>query len=294
MQDFDYAAPQSLDEAVALAAGGGSVAVLAGGTDLIVQLRVRRRAASLVIDAKRIPELTQLAFSHEGLNLGAAVTCRTIGQHPEAARRYPALADSVSLVGGVQIQGRASVGGNLCNAAPSADCIPALIVLNADAIIAGPFGRRELKVEEFCLSPGITALRPGEILVALRFRPPAANAGSSYMRFTPRKEMDIAVAGAAAAVVLDESRERILSARVALAAVAPTPLLVEAADSVLAGRTASDESAVREAAAIARDACSPINDMRGTSEHRRQLVEVLTVRALHKAIERARNGTNHA
>ena len=290
MHDFQYVTPGSLNEALKLLAKHGqSAQLLAGGTDLIVKMRVRRSRPELVLDAKRIPELNVLKFDTKGLTIGAAVSCRRIYLDERIAARYPALIDCTMLVGGIQIQGRATVGGNLCNAAPSADTIPALIALGAVAHLRGPKGKRQLPVEEFCLAPGKTALRKGEMLIHLRIPKPAKNSGACFLRFIPRNEMDIAVVNAAASVVLDAKGKKFLSARVAIGAAAPTPLYVEEAGAVLADEPVS-ENMIAEAARIASLAVRPITDMRGTIEQRRDLAGVLTARALRGAIQRAKGG----
>jgi CO/xanthine dehydrogenase FAD-binding subunit len=288
MQAFDYVLAGSVEQTVALLAQqGGQARVLSGGTDLLVQLREGRRRAALVVDIKHIPEVNVLGYDPGlGLQLGAAVPCHLICAHPALAA-YPGLLDAISLIGSVQIQGRASVGGNLCNASPAADTIPALIVHRAMCVIAGPDGGREAPVEAFCTAPGQTVLRDGEFLVALHVPPPQPGFGASYLRFTPRNEMDIAVVGAGASVVLDAGGASFESARVALGAVAPTPLFVPEAGAALAGREVSEE-AIAEAARIAQAAARPIDDMRGTVAQRRHLAAVLTRRALTKAVERAR------
>jgi carbon-monoxide dehydrogenase medium subunit len=288
MQSFEYAAAGSLAEAAALLAREpGAARVLAGGTDLLVQLREGRRRAALVVDVKPIPELNQLSCdARAGLYLGAAVSCRRICDDPVVAFAYPGLVDAVSLIGGTQIQGRASVGGNLCNASPAADAIPALIVHRAVCLIHGPQGSRELPVEQFCTAPGQNALRPGEFLVALRLPPPPAGFGAAYLRFIPRNEMDIAVAGAGAALTLEAGGQVIASARIALSAVAPVPLFVPQAGEYLAGCPVSPE-AIEAAARIAQEAAAPIDDMRGTAQQRKRLAAILTRRALQKALARA-------
>jgi carbon-monoxide dehydrogenase medium subunit len=261
---------------------------LSGGTDLLVQLREGRRRAALLVDIKPIPEVNALSYDPlQGLRLGAAVPCYRICDHPAVVAAYPGLIDAVSLIGGIQIQGRASVGGNLCNASPAADAIPALIVHRAVCVIAGPDGRREVPAEDFCTAPGQTALQKGEFLVLLFIPPPKPGFGAHYLRFTPRNEMDIAVVGVGASVLLDPSGMSFESARIALGAVAPTPLLVPEAGAALAGRKVSDE-AIEEAARIAQSAARPISDVRGTVAQRKHLAAVLTRRALRKAIERAR------
>ncbi|HXA05401.1 MAG TPA: xanthine dehydrogenase family protein subunit M [Bryobacteraceae bacterium] len=288
MKWFDYAAPLSVAEAVGLLTAHPSARLLAGGTDLLVQLRAGRKETDLVVDAKRIPELNALHYdpSH-GLTLGSAVPCYRIYRDKTVARAYPSLVEVASLIGGTQIQGRASIGGNVCNAAPSADSIPLLIALGATCRIAGPRGSRDVAVEEFCVAPGRTVLQPGELLVSLHLPAPAPHSGARYLRFIPRNEMDIAVAGVGVEVVLENGRFR--SARVALAAVAPTPLYVREAGETLAGSPV-DEASIAAAAEIARKSARPITDMRGTSDYRSHLCAVLTRRALEAAVARARGG----
>ena len=291
MKDFQYLAPRKLDEAAALMAEhAGSAQLLAGGTDLLIFMRNGRKSPDVIIDAKKIPELTRLQLDDEQLTIGAAVSCRTVWEHPEISERFPALTDAATLIGGIQIQGRATFGGNLCNAAPSADTVPPVIVYGATAHIVSSRGERQAPVEEICTGPGSTSLAADEILVSLTVPRPRANSGAAFLRFIPRNEMDIAVANAAARVDLDEAGETFESARIAIGAVAPVPLFVEAAGAALSGKPVNDES-IAEAARIARDAATPINDMRGTIEHRKQLVEVLTARALRRAIARAGGGT---
>ncbi len=271
-----------------LAEFGSRAKVLAGGTDILVQLREGLRDADLVVDAKKIPELTRLEFSKQtGLQLGAGTPCYRIYEHPELPLAYSALCDAARIIGGWQIQSRASIGGNLCNSSPAADGIPPLIALGAVAHIAGPNGRRIVPVDQFCTAPGKNILGPGELLVALTIPPPVPMGGSAYERFIPRNEMDIAVAGAASWVQLDESAQSIVRARIALAAVAPTPRFADEASRWLAGKPATIASFV-QAGELAKKVASPIDDMRGTVEYRIHLVGVLTKRTLAKAVERAR------
>lgn len=288
MKWFDYEAPVLVASVVQLARERPDAKFLAGGTDLLVQLRARRKETSLVIDLKRVPELNALDYDPSaGLTLGAAVPCYRIYQHAAVRQHYQSLAEVAALIGGTQIQGRASIGGNLCNAAPSADAVPLLIALQARCEIAGPQGRRQLAVEDFCTAPGRNALAPGELLLSLHLPAPTARSGAKYLRFIPRNEMDIAVAGAGVAVEL--SNGAIKSARVALAAVAPVPLFVRAAGDSLSGKPA-EAASIDAAAALARDAATPITDMRGTADYRRHLCQVLTRRALQAAIAAAKGG----
>ena len=289
MSNFDYAAPTSLAQATALLEGAhGTARVLAGGTDLIVQLREHLRDADLVVNIKKIPELMELSYSSQlGLRLGASVPCYRIYEHAEISVAYPALADAAHIVGGWQIQSRASVGGNLCNSSPAADTIPALIALGAQCVIAGPKGLREVRAESFCTAPGRNVLQKGEILATIVVAPPVPFSGSAYERFIPRNEMDIAVAGAASWVKLSADGTTIEQARIGLAAVAPTPLFAAEASQWLSGKPATEKTFER-AGELARKAASPISDMRGTAEFRLHLVGVLTRRTLAKAVERAR------
>ncbi len=260
---------------------------LAGGTDLLPQLRQGRWNLDSVVDIKRIPELTRIVFGVDtGLTVGSAVTCAEFCENPDVRALYPGLVDAASIIGGAAIQGRATLGGNLCNAAPSGDSIAAMIVYGAEVVVAGPDGKRTLPVAEFCTAPGATVLVPGELVVALRVPVPQPRTGAHYVRFIPRGEMDIAVVGAGAWVALSVDQRQITEARIALSAVAPTPLLVETAGMYLEGK-APTEAAFAEAAALAQEAASPIEDTRGTVAQRRHLVGVLVKRALRGAVERA-------
>lgn len=292
MRDFSYIAANTIPEAVALLdEKGESARILAGGTDLIVQVREARRDVDWIIDIKSIPEVNALDYNADtGLTLGAAAECYKIYADDAVCNAYPGLIDATKIIGGTAIQGRAAVGGNLCNASPAADGIPPLIVLNATCVIAGPNGEREVPVEQFCTAPGQTVLKNGEMLVSIKIPAPESNSSSFYLRFIPRNEMDIAVVGAGASVVLDDAKQTIVSARIALAAVAPTPLYAEEASALLAGREVSDE-AIDAAAEAAKAIARPISDMRGTVEQRTHLVGVLTRRALNGAIERVREAT---
>jgi CO/xanthine dehydrogenase FAD-binding subunit len=294
MRPFDYEAPTSIDEAVALLADQSRQArPLAGGTDLLVQLRQGLRKVDLVVDVKRISELNRLSFDPtDGLTVGAAVSCARLCEHPDVQQTYPALVDGASIIGGAAIQSRATLGGNLCNAAPSGDGIAAMIVLGATCTVAGPGTTRTVPVEAFCTGPGETVLGPGELLVSIHFPAPTPRSGARYLRFTPRREMDIAVAGAGAWVALSADVAgsadvaEIVDARIALAAVAPTPLQPAAAAAALIG-SAPTEDAFAEAAKLAQEAAHPISDVRGTAKQRRHLIGVMVRRALRGAVDRA-------
>lgn len=289
MRDFEYEAPVSVAEAVkVLGAHDGSARPLAGGTDLIDQMRIGRHNPALVVDLKKIPELNVLELSASGLRLGAAVPCYRIYSDEKISRAYAALSDSARIIGGIQIQSRASIGGNLCNSGPAADSIPSLIALGATAVIVGPKGKRELPVEEFCTGPGKNVLQSGEFLVELKFPPRQPRSGSHYRRFIPRNEMDIAVVGVGASVVLDPGADKIASARISLGAVAPTPLYAKEASDLLAGQAANEQS-YEKAAAAAQAIAKPIDDMRGTKEFRVHVTGVLVRRVLAEAVQRARS-----
>lgn len=288
MHDFDFVAATSLDTATRLLKDyKGNARILAGGSDLIVNMRAGRGRPQVVIDAKHIPELNELIIDDKGLAIGAAVSCRRISENSDIAAAYPALIESASLIGGVQIQGRATLGGNLCNAAPSADGIPTLIAYSAIAHIRSVREERQVPMEMICTGPGRTSLADDEILVKITIPRPPANSGAKFLRFTPRNEMDIAVTNAASMVELDESRTLFRDVRIAIGAVAPTPLFVKAAGKALSGKKVNVAN-IACAAVLAREAASPINDMRGTIEHRRQLTEVLVRRTLQAAVARAR------
>jgi len=289
LQAFDYVRAQSVDQVVSLLSENGDQArVLSGGTDLLVGLREGRRQAKVVVDVKGLPETSKIEYSaKEGLTFGASVPCYRLYENKEISAAYPGLMDSAHLIGGTQIQGRASIGGNLCNASPAADSIPTLIAYGATCVIAGPNGVREMPVEDFCLAPSRTALQNGEFLLSIKIPPVKAGSGAAYLRFIPRNEMDIAVVGAGAYVELDENRNNFVSARVSLGAVAPRPLFVAEAGNALAGKPVNAAN-IEAAAKIAQDAAKPISDMRGTAEYRKHISAVMARRAIEKAVERAR------
>jgi carbon-monoxide dehydrogenase medium subunit len=284
LQDFAYVCPETVAHALA-ALRDGDARPLAGGTDLIPQLRECRRRADRLVDLKRIPELTAIgALPDGGVSIGAAATASEVARQPGMAERYPAIALSARLIGGVQVQNRASLGGNICNAAPSADAVPALICHGARVSIAGPGGPREMDLELLFAAPGRTVLAAGEVLVSILLPPPPPRSAAAYLRFTPRREMDIAVAGAGALIALDGAG-RIATARIALASVAPTPVRAPSAERALLGERPTEAllaEAGRRAAAEAR----PISDTRGSADYRRELVAVLTRRALGECCRR--------
>lgn len=283
-----YESPETIDAAVALLARESGLArVLAGGTDLLVQLRSGLVEPDLVVDIKRIPEMRRITAEAGGFRIGAAVSGAELGEHPEVSKLWPGVVEAVNLIGSTQVQGRATMVGNLCNASPAADSVPAMIAAGAIATVAGPNGRRELPVEQISTGPGKTCLAKGEIVTSifLPARPPRS--GDAYLRFIPRTEMDIAVVGAAVSLTLDEAGT-CTAARVALGAVAPRALLVEDAAEALIG-TKVDDAALSRLSAAASAACDPIDDKRGTKEFRIKVAGVLARRAAQIALERARS-----
>ncbi|MCC6381016.1 MAG: xanthine dehydrogenase family protein subunit M [Dehalococcoidia bacterium] len=288
MEAFDYVAPRSLAEAYAHLGNGRTSLLLAGGTDVIVQLREGRKRCDQLIDLKHIPELMRFGFAPDGtLEVGAAAPLAALYEDAEVLRRVPALVDAASIIGGTAIQSRASLGGNLCNASPAADSSAALMVLGARLLIGSASGTRELPVEELFAGPGVNTLQPSELLVQVRIPPQPPRSGAFYLRFIPRNEMDIAVASAGARLELNATGDRIEGARIALGAVGPTPLMAKAAAEALAGEVPGEEAFAR-AGELAAGVASPITDMRGSVAQRKRLASVLTVRALRGALQRAR------
>ncbi len=286
MHPFSYVAPTSLDEALrVLTQANGQVKPLVGGTDLIDQIKQDRRSPSIVLDIKRIPEMIRLAYSpDDGLHIGAGVPCTDTAAFPQVRQLYTAIEESCLLIGSVQIQNRASIGGNICNAAPSADTVPGLICHSASEVVLGPRGRREVPLEEFFKAPGQHAMEPDEILVETIVPTPPPNSSSHYLRFIPRNEMDIAVAGVASLLTLEPGSRRCTQARIALASVAPTPVRATAAEAVLEGQDIT-EALIQQASDRAVEACNPISDVRGSVEYRKELVKVLTRRTLRQCME---------
>jgi len=290
LRTFEYLAPQTIDEAVRLLSEHGRAArPIAGGTDIVVQMKegaTRFPYPEYIVSLSRISELRGIAFSEEGgLVVRAGTTMAEIAGHPVIRERYTTLAESAGVVGSRQTMNMATIGGNLCNAAPSADTAPALLALEAEAVVAGPSGRRNIPVRDLFAGPGQTTLAPGELLAELHIATPAPGTGSVYRRHTSRKQMDIAVVGVAAVLTLAYG-DRIQAARIALGAVAPTPIRAPRAEAALAGQPAGDEAFAR-AAEIAAGECSPIDDLRGSAEFRRHLVRVMTGRMLREAAARA-------
>lgn len=282
-----YAAPKTLEQAIALLSGAnGQARVLAGGTDLLIQMRAGRADHGLLVDIKAIPEMRSIAADAGGYRIGAAVTCMELIEHAAFARDWPGIVDGVKYIGSIQVKGRATMGGNLCNASPAADSVPALIAAGAVVCIAGPKGPREAPVEDFVAGPGRTTLAGGELVTSFRLPQRAPHSGDAYLRFTPRTEMDIAVVGAAVNLTLDD-KGVCSRTRVSLGAVAARALLVPEAAAALIG-TKGDAAALEHLAAAASAACRPIDDKRGTKEFRIKVAGVMARRAAELALERAR------
>lgn len=286
MRRFELALPGSVDECLGiLAEQGPDAKLLAGGTDLLPQLKNGLLKPSWVIDLSGVPALRAFGRGNgRGLRIGAAVTARELERDPVARSAYPALAESAALVGSVQVRNLATVGGNLSNAAPSADMAPPLLALDAEAVIAGPEGERRVPLASFFLGVRRTALAPSELLVELVVPDPGPHSGGTYVRHTPRRELDIAVVGVASQLTMSDGV--CTKARIALAAVAPIPLRATAAEQALEGHAVTPERIAR-AADLAMEAARPISDQRGSADFRRHLVRVLTRRTLTTALARA-------
>ena len=283
---MEYMAPESFEEAVAGAsAARGDVRVLAGGTDLLVQLRSRTVQPDLVVDIKRIPGVRDIIAEDDGWRIGAAVSGAELGAHDGFKGDWPGVTEALNLIGSTQIQSRATLAGNLCNGSPAADSVPALFAAGARIAIVGPGGWREVAVEEIPEGPGRTTLKPGEIVAAIKLPRRSAGGGDAYLRFIPRTEMDIAVVGCGVSMVVEDGR--VAEAKVALGAVAPTVIMVPEAAGAIVG-TALDEAALGALAAACSAAARPIDDRRGTVEYRIRVAGVLGRRAAAKAYERAR------
>jgi len=288
MAALQYEAPDTLADAVRLLAKGNGVArVLAGGTDIVVQMQMDVLEPALLVDIKKIPQLRTIQADKGSYRVGAAVTCMELMEHAAFCKTWPGVVDAVKLIGSIQVKGRATLGGNLCNASPAADSVPALIAAGAQLEITGPKGTRQVPVADILAGPGKTSLARDEILGGFLFPRRPAHSGDAYQRITPRTEMDIAVVGVGVSLVLDDAGV-CKAARVALGAVAPTALLVkEAADALIGTRV--DEAAVNRMAEAASAACRPIDDKRATREYRVKTAGVLARRVAQQALERARS-----
>ena len=283
-----YAAPTTIDEARALLAGDADAIVFAGATDVVPQMRGGRPEPSTLIDLKKIDRLMSVSLDGDTWQVGAAAPASALTGNAAFVADFPGLAEASGLIGSDQIQNRSSLGGNLCNASPAADSVPALVVNDAVAVVAGAHGERRVPVADVVTGPGQTSLAHDEIVVCFELARPAARTSDAYLRLIPRTEMDIAVVGAGVRLTLDDDGS-VSAASVALGAVAPTVVRVPAAEAALVG-SSLDDASLAAAAAAASDACNPIDDKRGTVAYRRQVAGVLTRRAAAIAADRARNG----
>ncbi|WP_374569842.1 xanthine dehydrogenase family protein subunit M [Phenylobacterium sp.] len=284
MSQTEYVAPSTVEDAVKALETAGARA-MGGGTDLLVQFRSGRAKPSVIVDLKRIAETIGVRQEGGGFVIGAATSGAALGEHAALAKAWPGVIEAANLIGSTQVQGRASLAGNLCNASPAADSVPAMIAARAVCVIAGPDGRREAPVETIPVAPGKTSLKPGEFIVEFKLPPRPARASDAYLRLIPRTEMDIAVVGAGVSLTLDAAGV-ITEADVALGAVAPTALLVPEAGAALVG-SKLDEAALARLDAAAQAACKPISDKRGTTEYRTKIAGVLARRAAQIAYQRA-------
>ena len=286
MRRFDLAIPNGIDECLKLLAERGpETRLVAGGTDLLVQMKNGLLKPARVIDLSGVADLRVLAPADgRGLRVGAAVTARRLELDRAVRASYLSLAESGALVGSVQVRNLATVGGNICNAAPSADMAPPLVALDAEAVIAGPSGRRRVPMASFFTGVRRTVLAPDELLLEFVVPAPEPHSGGNYLRHTPRRELDIAVVGVASQLTLTDGV--CTKARIALAAVAPTPVRATAAERALEGQRPTP-SLIEQAATLAVEAARPISDQRGSAEYRRHLVRVLTRRTLTTALARA-------
>jgi carbon-monoxide dehydrogenase medium subunit len=282
-----YEAPTSLDAAVTLLTDAkGTAKIMAGGTDVIVLLHAEVIEPELLVDIKYIPEVTAISESGGAYRIGAAVPGAVLCDHAGFSAAWPGVIEGLSLIGSTQIQGRASLGGNLCNGSPAADSVPAVIAAGATVNIIGPNGTRQALAEDIIVGPGKTSLATGEIVTSFDFPARPAHSSDCYMRLTPRTEMDIAVVGVGINLTLDDSGTCV-AARVSLGAVAPTPLLVAEAANTLIG-TKIDAAALDALGKAASAACNPISDKRGTKEYRIKTAAVMARRTAEKALERAK------
>ncbi len=291
MKEFEYLDPPTLEEAIDhLAAHGAESRLLAGGTDLLLLMQAEAATADFVLDVRRIPELQALEYDEvKGLTLGAAVTLRTVETSPVVRRRYPHLASSAAEIGSIQVRNLGTVGGNVCNAAPSADTAPALLTLDAMARIVGRRGERVVPLGQVFVGPRQTVLQPDEILVSLQVPPTTAPTGAAYLKLKVRPALDIAMVGVAATARLAPGDSVVQRARIALGAVAPTPVRVPEAEALLEGQAVTADL-LEEVGRAAAEACRPISDIRASAEYRREMVAVLTRRAVRQAVKAASGG----
>ena len=290
MSEIQYLTAKTVKEAAKfMLAAKGKGYILAGGTDLLVQMKSGLRTPGVIVDIKKIPEMTTIVEKKGSFTIGAATPAAVIGEHKKLKKTWPGVVEAINLIGSTQVQGRASAGGNLCNASPAADSVPALVAAGCTVAVQGPKGKRTVPVEKFCAGPGKTTLKPGEIVVSLTLPARPKNSSDAYLRLIPRTEMDIAVVGVG--VSLSMKGDTVAAARVGLGAVAPTVLLVDKAAKALVG-SKLDDKALEAAAKACSEACKPIDDKRGTIKYRTKIAGVLLKRAALIARDRI-NGIEH-
>jgi len=293
MSEIQYRVAKNVKDAcAAMAAAKGKGYILACGTDLLVQMKSGAREPGTIVDVKKIPEMVAITEKNGAFTIGAATPAAVLGEHKKLKKMWPGVVEAINLIGSTQVQGRASAGGNLCNASPAADSVPALVAAGCTVMVQGPKGKRTVLVEKFCAGPGKTTLKPGEIVVSLTLPARPKNSSDAYLRLIPRTEMDIAVVGVG--VSLSMKGDTVAAARVGLGAVAPTVLLVDKAAKALVG-SKLDDKALDAAAAACSAACKPIDDKRGTVAYRVQVSGVIARRAATIALERAKGakGATH-
>lgn len=297
MRRFEYVAPASLADAVqALASQPQGSRPLAGGTDLVIHMKERGRRVPALVSLRNVREIDGLSEdAHGGLRIGAMTKAGDVAASPVVRQRYPGISDGADLVGSIQIRNRGTIGGNFCNAAPSADVVPPIVASGATLRVVGPDGERTVASEQFFVGPGNTVLKHGEILADINIPAAPAHTGSAYLRHVPRREMDIAVVGVAVQLTLNDAHDTITDARVVLASVAPTPIRAYGAEAALKGKAANEATLTAAGEAAASDA-RPITDVRGSDDYRRELLKVYTRRAAQIALDRASgvsNGRSH-
>jgi carbon-monoxide dehydrogenase medium subunit len=290
MNRFEYLEAATLPEAIALLGRHAGTRIVAGATDVLIRWRQGVWKPSHILNIKRIPGLDGVSYSPKtGLSLGTLVSVRTLELHPLIREHYPALTQASTAFAGVQIRHLATVGGNVCNASPAGDTLPALVAYGAECRLVGPEGERLMPLDSFLQGPGHTALQPGELLVELRLPPQQPHTGALYIKHSPRSAMDIATAGVAAVVALEGKNGACRDVRIALGAVAPTVVRANAAEALLRGRRLDDEI-LQQAARAAMQEARPIDDIRGTAQHRLAIVASLTRRTLQHAVRMAEGG----
>ena len=286
MNNFRYFSPRNLNEALALLEELGENAfIMAGGTDLLIRVKKREINPVCIIDLKRIPQLDSILYDdNTGLKIGALASIADIEKNSLISNQYGALAEAASSIGSVQIRNKGTIGGNLCNASPSADLAPPLIVMNATIRILGKAGERTIKVEDFFLSPGKTVLKHDELLTAVQVPNLPLRSSATYLKFSRRGGMDLAIVGVASLLAINADSKCEL-ARIAMGAVAPTPLRAKKAETLITGKKISDE-VTEEVAQTASEEAKPISDIRASANYRREIIRVLVKKSISISLQR--------